>query len=239
MPAPGYDLLLIVQELDTTLDQLHHRHAHHPLRADLADAQADRQAKTTALELIGAEQIEAERQRKRIDDEVATVQARRNDIETKLYDGSVTATKDLLALQEESGHLAQRQHDMEDDELEVMEQLEGIEARASDARLQLERAEQSVTASQAELDVALAEVDTQIEATGVERAAAIVPIPGPLLARYEQLRSDMGGIAVAKLVNNSCSGCHLSVSAVEADRMKTLPDDAVITCDSCGRLLIR
>lgn len=239
MSAPGYDQLLIVQEFDTTLDQLHHRHANHPLRATLAESESNRQAHEATLEMIGAEQLEAERQRKRIDDEVATVQARRNDIETKLYDGSVTATKDLLALQEESGHLAQRQHDMEDDELEVMEQLEAIEARAAEARADLERAEQAVTANHAELEVALAEVDDQIQATSAERASAVVSIPAELLARYEALRSDMGGIAVAQLINNSCSGCHLSISAVEADRMKNLPDDEVINCDSCGRLLIR
>ncbi len=239
MSAPGYDQLLIVQEFDTTLDQLHHRHAHHPLRTELSELDATLAGQSTDLDAVSVERSEVERQRKRIDDEVATVRDRRAEIEKKLYDGSVTATKDLLALQEESKHLAERQNAMEDDELELMEQLEGIEARVDEAASACEATRQSITAKQTELTIALEEVDGQLADNTTARAEAVTSVPAELLGRYEQLRADMGGIAVARLVANSCTGCNLSLPAVAADRMKHLPDDAVVTCDSCGRILIR
>ncbi len=239
MSAPGYDQLLIVQEFDTTLDQLHHRHRHHPLRSKLTELQAQLVQRTAELDVVSAERNGVESQRKRIDDEVASVRARRADNEKRLYDGSVTATKDLLALQEESKHLGERQSGMEDDELELMEQLEEIQARVDAAAAACEQTEQSITATNTELAIALEDVDAQLVENSSARAEAITSVPSELLARYEQLRADMGGIAVARLVANSCSGCNLSLSAVEADRMKHLPDDAVVTCDSCGRILIR
>ncbi|MEZ5229358.1 MAG: C4-type zinc ribbon domain-containing protein [Acidimicrobiales bacterium] len=128
---------------------------------------------------------------------------------------------------------------MEDDELELMEQLEEIEARVDSANAECETTRQAITAKQTELEIALEEVDAQVVTNEAARAEAATVVPTELLVRYEQLRGDMGGVAVARLVSNSCSGCHLSLSAVEADKMKHLPDDAVVTCDSCGRILIR
>lgn len=239
MSAPGYDQLLIVQDFDTTLDQLHHRHEHHPLRTQIVELEAQRATQRADLDIVGAELIEAERERKRVDDEVASVQARRDDIEKKLYDGSVTATKDLLALQEEAKHLAERQVGMEDGELELMEQVEEIQGRVDTQQAALEQTERAITATITELGIAIDEIDAQIAENEAARDEASSSVPAELIDRYLQLRADMGGIAVARLEHNSCSGCNLSLPAVAADRMKHLPDDAVVTCDSCGRILIR
>ena len=59
-----------------------------------------------------------------------------------------------------------------------------------------------------------------------------------LLARYEQLRSKLGGTGAARLVGGSCSGCHLTLSSMELDRVRKAPPDAVITCEQCGRILV-
>lgn len=239
MSAPGHAQLLIVQELDTKLDQLRHRHAHHPIRATLAELADARDRAKAVADAIAVERHDVDRQRKRIDDEVATVRARRADIEKRLYDGSVTATKDLLAMQEESAHLGERQNAMEDDELELMEQIEAIDARLDAGLVEVERIEQQITGTRAELEVALADVEAEERASTQERLTASAEVPAGLLAHYDQLRADMGGIAVARFAGNSCTGCHLGLSAVAADRIKKLPDDAVVTCDSCGRILIR
>ncbi len=63
-------------------------------------------------------------------------------------------------------------------------------------------------------------------------------IDAELLARYEQLRHELGGIAVARLVGTNCGGCHLTLSAVELDRIRHEPGDAVVLCEECGRLLV-
>ena len=64
-------------------------------------------------------------------------------------------------------------------------------------------------------------------------------VPAPLLAEYEQLRSTSMGIAVSALTGGQCGGCHMRLSAVELDRIKKQPADAVIHCEDCGRLLVR
>jgi uncharacterized protein len=59
-----------------------------------------------------------------------------------------------------------------------------------------------------------------------------------LLATYERLRARLGGVGVARLVGTHCDGCHLTLSAVELDRVRHLPDGEVYTCEQCGRILV-
>jgi predicted nucleic acid-binding Zn-ribbon protein len=63
--------------------------------------------------------------------------------------------------------------------------------------------------------------------------------PNDLLEEYAGLRKRLGGIAIARLVGNSCGGCHLQLSAVEVARLKKLAPDEPANCEECGRLLAR
>ena len=69
--------------------------------------------------------------------------------------------------------------------------------------------------------------------------AAAAGVPPELLARYEALRAKLGGTGAARVVGGSCGGCHLVLPSMEVDRIKKAPPDAVITCDQCGRILVR
>jgi predicted nucleic acid-binding Zn-ribbon protein len=63
-------------------------------------------------------------------------------------------------------------------------------------------------------------------------------VPAPLLAEYERLRPQYGGVAVSKLAHGTCQGCFLTLAAAELDEIKRAPADAVIHCPDCGRLLV-
>jgi predicted nucleic acid-binding Zn-ribbon protein len=239
MAAPAYEQLLVVQELDTTMDQRRHRIAHHPLKAEIeaVDAQVVDVAATVAE--VEARQHDLQRDLKRLADEVAMIDEKRSQVDGRLYDGSVTATKDLLALQDEAKMLLDRKSGIEDDELELMESLEQVDtelqpsvARREQLAAERQQLDESLTVDTAELEVDLVSIAEQ-------RSDAESEVPAELLAHYERLRVDFGGVAVAKLVGSTCDGCHMTLSAVAIDQIKKQPDDAVVTCDDCGRLLIR
>jgi predicted nucleic acid-binding Zn-ribbon protein len=239
MAAPAYEQLLVVQELDTTMDQRRHRIAHHPLKAeiDVVDGQVAEVAATVAE--VEVRKHDLQRDLKRLADEVAMIDEKRAHVDGKLYDGSVTATKDLLALQDEAKMLLDRKNGIEDDELELMESLEQVDtelapsvARREELAAERQRLEEALTVDTAELEVDLASIQE-------ERSNAAAEIPADLLSHYDRLRVDFGGVAVAKLIGSTCDGCHMTLSAVAIDQIKKQPDDAVVTCDDCGRLLIR
>jgi predicted nucleic acid-binding Zn-ribbon protein len=89
------------------------------------------------------------------------------------------------------------------------------------------------------LAAAEAVVDREIAELTEQRTAAASSVPADLLASYERLRGRLDGIGAARLIGSRCSGCHLTLPATELDRLKRAPADAVIYCDSCGRILVR
>ena len=232
------EVLLDVQAHDTRLDQLNHQLATLPEQTARDRAAATLDATRRAVADETATRDELAKAQRRLDDEIETIGAKRQQVEGTLYDGSVTGPRELQDLQEEIQALSRRITHLEDQDLEIMEQLEPVEARLAEltateaeAAAALETAEQELTAARAELAV---QVDTEQEAR--DRVASSVP--GPLLEQYEKLRTGLGGVGVARLVGSQCGGCHLALSAVEVARMRKLGPDEVTHCEECGRILV-
>jgi len=231
------ELLLIVQEHDLALDRLRHRHANLPARADLAAAEAALAALAPGLAEVRARRDEVARDAKRLDDEVAAVRERAADADRTLYSGSVTAVKELQALQTDVEHLRARQRELEDRELELMEALEDLEAEvaAAEAASALE-ADRAASAARA-LAAAEAEVEGEIETETAARTASTVGIPPSLLDTYERIRAMSNGVGVARLVGDTCQGCRLSIPATEIDAIRRgVAGEA--RCDNCGAILV-
>jgi predicted nucleic acid-binding Zn-ribbon protein len=237
--SPAYEQILEVQRVDQALTQARHRHASHPLRADV-EAKADQVAKVEAqFADLDGRRHELDRGLKRLSDEVALIETKRAGVDTKLYGGSVTASKDLLALQDEAAQLLGRQRGLEDEELEIMEQQEELESELASVRADLAVASDAKAQAEGELTAALAGLDAEISDLTAERVQAVEPVAADLLARYEEMAPAFEGVAVARLVNGRCDGCHIQLSAVAVDQLGRAPDDAVVACEECGRLLVR
>lgn len=234
-----FEQLLSVQELDTTIDQLRHKRAHLGERAELdklSSAEADLMKRTAEVDDQAAA---LGRSQKRLEDEIALVEARRAEVDAKLYSGTVTSPRELQAMQDDVGALGRRTSELEDDLLEVLTELEPVEqAReglvAEAAQLAAERSE-----VESRLDAAEGEIDAELADTQRSRDDAAAEVPADRLAEYDRRRPQLGGIAVARLRGNSCGGCHLTLSAVEIDRIRKLDPDEPVTCEECGRMLVR
>jgi predicted nucleic acid-binding Zn-ribbon protein len=232
------DALLEVQALDTAADQLRHRREHMPERAELAD----RNGKLAELE-ARANEVQGQRDaisasEKRLEDEIALVTEKAKGADQRLYSGTVNVPRELTALQDEITSLQRRQRQLEDQELELMEQAEPLDAALGE----LSATRDALDADAVKLSAAVAESEATIDRELIEvvgkRSAAVDGIPTELLTEYESLRGALGGIGVARLSGNRCEGCHLSLSAVDVDRIRHEPDDALVHCTECGRLLV-
>ena len=232
------DDLLVVQNLDTSLDQLRHRKRTLPERAalknledELAALESQRADVQTQLDAITARQQESERETE------ATVK-RIGEIDTRMRSGAVAA-RDLTAMQTEIDHLQERQRDLEDRTLEAMEEREPLETILSDLNDKAGSLDERSVSARAALAEAEVAVDSEIGTEETARAAAAANLPADLLQQYERLRDRLGGVGAAPLVGGSCGGCHLTLPATELDRIKKLPPDAVVHCEQCGRILVR
>ena len=222
MSDDHFQRLLAVQDHDSRIDQLRHRLDTLPERAALAARQSECKRLAEQRETMQVKQLELQRNLKRNEDELAALEDRTKREHNRLYSGEVTGTRELLTLQEEVDGLRSRCSAMESDALELMEAIEGIESDVVTLGTSLDTADAEVISAQQQL--------TEAEAADVPEAA---------MASYESLRARMGGVAVARLRNGTCEGCHLALSAMELDRIRHAPADELCHCEECGRILVR
>lgn len=231
--------LLTVQEHDRALDALRHRRQTLPELEELVKIASEAEILAATRAEIAERRHAIERDQKRLEDEVALLEDRVVSEDGKLYGGEVAGVKELQALQDEIQGLKERQRLVEDQILEVMEAAEPVDAEldanaAQHAELEARRdaAQQRLAESEGEIDGEAADVDRQ-------RTDAANGIGAELLAEYDRIRATPGRVGVARLVGTTCHGCHLELAAVEVDRLKKLPADALVHCDECGCILVR
>lgn len=154
-------------------------------------------------------------------------------------DAGQGSAKDLQALQHELASLARRQSELEDMELEVMERSESLTAKV--AQLDERRAElvERVETLEAERVAALGTLDAEAEKVASGRADIVAGVGEDLIALYEKVRANSGGLAAAELRHGRCGGCRLELGNVDLSRIRTAPQDEVVRCDECRRILIR
>lgn len=239
MSDDHFQRLLSVQDHDTRIDQLRHRFETLPERAELAASQRARRQIDDQREVVQVRRLELQRNLKRNEDELAVLEERIKRENDRLYSGEVTGTRELLTLQEEVDGLRTRRSDMENDALELMEAIEEIDAEVEALAAGAVAAEAEVVGSRQRLAEAEAAVQAEIDQEDAARSTEAADVPETALASYEDLRNRMGGVAVARLRNGTCEGCHLGLSAMELDRIRHAPADEVCYCEECGRILVR
>ena len=236
--SASFDDLLEIQAHDTKLDQLRRQLDALPERLHRDSLGSALTATATAIEEQRAARTLLARDQKRLDDEIETINVRRKHEEATLYGGSVTNARALQDLQEELEALGRRVTVLEDKDLEIMEQIEPIDARLGELETEHGTLAADLASAEQALTVAEAELAVQVEAEKKAREALAADFDATLLGEYESLRAGRGGIGVARLVGSQCGGCHLGLSAVEVARVRKLGSGEITHCEECGRLLV-
>jgi predicted nucleic acid-binding Zn-ribbon protein len=233
------DQLLEVQKHDTAADQLRHRRANLPERSNLDECQQALATTEDDLADAGEERAEIAEDMKHIEQEVASLERRVTEVDHLLHSGAVAAPRELKALQDEIASLQRRQRMLEDGELDLMERAEPLDKTIEELTGRKAELESRAGELEADLTAAEAAVDEEMAQVAARRAELVADVPDDMLATYDRLRDQLAGVAVAKLSGGTCGGCFLSLSAMEVDRIKKQPADAVIKCEECGRILVR
>src|SRR5262245_4734723 len=123
------EALLLVQEHDTILDQLRHRRAALPERAELQRTTDELRVRVNEVNELRTGRDALLADERRLDDEARTVSSHAEDVDKKLYSGTVNSPRELQAMQADIDMLRRHQSEIEDRELEIMEQREALDAQ--------------------------------------------------------------------------------------------------------------
>ena len=142
-------------------------------------------------------------------------------------------------MQEEIASLGRRQGAIEDDILELMEQIEPLAADLSALSEQRAQLDQQGAEVDARLEQASVDIDTERASVQGERDALVASTADELVSLYDRQRERMRGrVAVGRLNGSTCGACHLDLSAVDLDRIRSLAADEPGECPECGALLV-
>jgi hypothetical protein len=237
-PARDQLRLLDVQNLDTRLQQLAHRRSSSPTLAKVKEADARLTDVHGSVVQSSTAVSDLRRELTKAEGDVEQVRTRAQRDQARLDSGAVGA-KDAQALVAELASLARRQEALEEVELDVMERLEAHETAL--AELQAAEAEllEAKTAAEAERDAELGGVDAEAADVAAQRAAAAEGLDAGLLALYDRVRAQAGGLGAAALRGRRCEGCRLELNPGDLDAIAAKGPDVIVRCEECGRILVR
>jgi predicted nucleic acid-binding Zn-ribbon protein len=238
-PSADQKRLLDVQALDTKIAQLAHRRATLPEHAKLADVTLGLDALRDQLVVVQTEESDLDRELRKAEGDVDQVRARAERDQKRLDAGQVNSPKELESLQHEIATLGRRQGDLEEIVLEIMERLESAQSRHAELAAQQESATAESTDLTAARDTASAEIDAEVEGLTAQRATQVSGLDGGLVTLYEKIREQQGGVGAAELRQRRCGGCRLELNNVEIGRLRDAPEDDVLRCEECRRILVR
>ena len=232
-------VLLDVQAHDLELDRVRHRRTTLPEAARVTELETALRKLADRITAAAVEVSDLELEQRKADADVDLVRQRAAKDQQLLDSGSLNDAKQLTNLQHELESLGRRQTELEDIELEIMERLEDA-SRNRDALLaEQAQAEADLAAAVQARDAALSVLAEEEATATADRAAAAAGVSADLLALYDKLRADNGGIGAAQLHRGRCEGCRIELTPVDIGRIRDAAQEEVLRCEECRRILIR
>jgi predicted nucleic acid-binding Zn-ribbon protein len=229
--------LLEVQRHDLEIDRARHRRATLAEAARVSELEASARTLDDDITRAAVEVSDLEAEQRKADADVDLVRQRaakdRELLET------INDAKQLSNLQHELESLARRQSELEDVELEVMERLDAAQKSHADLLSRREALAGELETARSALDNALADLADDERIATHARSSAADGLPADLLALYDKLRADNGGIGAAALHRGRCEGCRIELTPVDLGRIREAPEAEVIRCEECRRILVR
>ena len=221
-----------LQELDLQIDELTETLAE--LEAQLADDSVVAEAKRRVAVLEGhAEQIAANR--RSIDRAIEDLQTRLARTQERMYSGSIKSVKEMEAAEEERTNTERDIAANEDRLLEVMVRADEVDDTLAKGRQVVKRLEEQRSVAIAALTARAEETRASLDDLTPRRDSTWDAISAPVLHRYESLRSSRGGTAIATVERGMCSGCRMTLSTSEQQRIRSATEPML--CSSCHRIL--
>lgn len=226
--------LFDLQQVDTEIDQLL------DLRRSLPELGRYERAhgRVQELQAAAADQeaalAETLSQINKAEGELEIVEVKRATEERRMFAGGFSA-KDLGNLELEVGMLGRQIASAEDEILAALEVREGQEKELAATKSELETVESEAGELEASIAAQWKVIDDKVAAQEVRKSEIIPLIDPELLELYERLRPNKEGVAVGRLAEGVCGGCHLSLSS--AEQAQVLKEDPP-RCLHCRRILV-
>lgn len=233
--------LLEVQDLDLASDAARKRSAKLPEREAVPLLKAKLAEIDSQLAAVGAERAEKQAEEEQVGEEVAQAARDIEAAEVERYSGKRMNQDEAAAHKESQKRLHEKQTVLEEREMELLEEIDAVEGRIAEqesARAANQTESEQVAEAIRKVE---GEVSVELGRLADAREKIVGKIPADILKAYERVRAQAqkGGRGAAALAEGRCGGCQIKLPSLEKTRMLAEPEEALIQCPQCRRVLVR
>jgi hypothetical protein len=226
------ELLLKLQGLDYQLGELERSKDYLPdMIASLdSEVQAARQSLDELNDQLEATKLEHKRLELRVKDKTADLERLKSQMT------QIKTNKEYDALSREIDNARNEITESEDRILAALESIEQLAKNIEERTSAVKEIEKVNGAQLASIKLEMDSVGDKIKIKHGERQNILVRLNAPLIAVYERVRRGKGAGTVVAVRHRACSGCFKTLPPQLIQEIRK--GETVITCDSCGRILI-
>ena len=228
----SFQHLWALQQLDTELRTLNEKLSQIPSR--LSDLKKTAAAMKADLDQAKTDIIEHKKQYKLCELELKGTEEKVAGYSVQLY--SAKTNEQYKAFLKEIEAQKKQKNSIEDRMIVLMEETEALDRKVRENEKESAELDSETIRKVEMLENEKKELGAAIATRQQQRETTAAAIPAELLKRYERVRASKGGVAVATVRKERCSGCLSPIPAqriLEVDRQ-----DHLYLCEACGRILI-
>jgi uncharacterized protein len=228
---PSLSALISLQSIDGAAEASRRRLAELPKAEQAIDASIA--AATGEVEAARAGLKESQTARRALEKDVAAVDARLSRFDD--HKAVVKTNQEYTALLHEIATAKSEKDGIEERILVLMEDADRLAADLNAADTRLAAARHDGDQRRAALLSERAALDAELVRLSAQRADQQARTEPRALAIYEQLLKGRRGVAVAQMVGETCSACHVRLRPHVTQMIRR--NDEIVQCESCQRIL--
>ena len=225
--------LYALQELDLALDLVGNQtaKAQEELESRLYLGELEASIEAAKLEL---EENRARHREQRL--EVETLRERCTHLDSILYSGVSSNPRELESLEHEASNTRVRLERLDEQVVELGLRMEQLDQKIQEMEHQLSDTQSAWEVRQAELTEQVNQLTAEKEDLSTQRGELAATLDAVELQKYELLRANKGGRAIAKVERGLCQVCNMTLPSQHLQRVRSGRQN--VLCNSCGRMLL-
>jgi predicted nucleic acid-binding Zn-ribbon protein len=228
---PALSALIAIQQLDTAAEAARKRLSELPAAEQVILRKVSDHA--AHVEAAKASLQANQQQRRELEKQVAAVDSRLSKFSD--HKAAVKTNQEYTALLHEIETANKEKSTIEDQILGLMEGAEALSAELKEANEVLAAVRKESDERRAVLADERQALEAEVLRLKAQKAAETPGIDAPLLAKYERLLEQRKMVAVAAMVGEMCTACHVRLRPAVTQQIRRNSD--IIYCDSCQRIL--
>lgn len=166
-----------------------------------------------------------------------SLEAKQAASEKRFYDGSVTNSKELTAIEKDIQQMRQQKATIDSELLLLYDAAAPLKERFNKATNAVKVWKKRYLAADKQESVQKKEIKSQYDKFKKQRSKVVAEITDQeLIGRYELILSKLGDTGAAVVVDNRCEACRMAITHNITRALES--EETYEMCESCGRILI-